>query len=324
MKRVQTLIYLVLVVFVLNSCKTESNKQPSESQPIQQKEETINPVGDYVSADYFKRKEGYDWVAVSVKKAGKNELYVSIRSRADKKKPTCTFDTRVYQLDQNTYVTDLDGAKLHFKFKNDSVSIFTEKEEDMNKLYFYCSGGATLAGSFVKILEKLDDSQIDKTQYTKTLSLQNVGFNISSIAKNGVNQLTVSSFGLINEFNETYTIQNQIVSNAEVEDMNADGSPELLIYTHSATGKKKAFVYAFSVNKLKSMSQVYFQPIEENKAINSGYDGNDEFGLVEQNLIQRFPVVYNGKATGKIKQISYQLVDGEASRRFVVKKQIEF
>lgn len=322
MKTIHGLIYFVVVILVLVGCKTDAKKQKIESESTQTN--NLSPVGNYVSDDYKKRGDGYDWIAVTVKEVGTDQLDVSIRSRADKKKPTCTFDTRAYKLDQNTYVADMDGAKLHFKFQNDSVAIFTEKEADMNKLYFYCSGGASLAGSYVKISEQLDDTQIDKTLYSKVLLFQNIGFNISSIAKNGVNQLTILSFGLATEYNETFPIQNQTVINAEVEDMNADGSPELLVFTQDPSGKKKGHVYAFSVNKQKSMSQVYFQPIEENKAINGGYDGNDEFALVEQNLVQRFPVVQNGKATGKIKQISYTLVDGEASRRFVVKNQSEY
>ena len=110
--------------------------------------------------------------------------------------------------------------------------------------------------------------------------------------------------------------------------MNADGSPEILVYVHSKGSGTYGDVIAYSVNNRKSMSRVYFQPVTENDRINKGYMGHDEFALVENYLVQRFPIYKekdtNANPTGGTRQITYKLIDGEASRRFEVKSVIEF
>lgn len=76
------------------------------------------------------------------------------------------------------------------------------------------------------------------------------------------------------------------------------------------------------------MSQVTFHAVAENEKINQGYQGHDEFTLVEHYLSQRFPIYQDGdsnaKPSGKMRQIEYELKDGEASRQFVVKNITEY
>ena len=216
-----------------------------------------------------------------------------------------------------------------FEITSGQIRITTKKEEDEGLLYFYCSGGASISGSYLKINEALDESQIDKTKFSKVLNLQNVGFNISSIEKDGKNTLTIFTFGLEErEYSETFNIDGEKVINAEVEDLNSDGSPELFIYTNSAGSGSYGNVYAFSVNNKKSMSQVYFQPTAENSKINTGYMGHDEFSLVENTLGQRFPIYKKGDTnanpTGGTRQVSYRLVEGEAMRKLEVDKITEY
>jgi hypothetical protein len=114
------------------------------------------------------------------------------------------------------------------------------------------------------------------------------------------------------------------VINAEIEDMNADGFPEVLIYTRNPEDHDKGTVIGFSVNNGKSISQIYFPPVEDNPDANAGYLGEDEFTIVETTLAHRFPVYENGTPTGTTRQIQYKLEDGEASRRFRVDKIVEY
>ncbi|MGG8495591.1 MliC family protein [Tenacibaculum sp. TC6] len=287
-------------------------------------------IGNYVSEGYTKRSEGYDWVAVSVKQGNNNSIQISIRSRADKKKPTCTFDTKAYPTDNNNIFESFqDGKKILYTFSNDSITITTKNQEDEKTLYFFCSGGATLAGTYTKIQEPLDTQQIDLTSFSKTLTLQKIGFNVTSVKKEEKNTLTIFTFGLEEvEFNETFDIEGSQVIGAEVEDLNSDGSPELFVYTQSDGSGSYGEVFAFSVNNKKSMSQVYFPPTAENKAINKGYMGHDQFSLVETSLVQRFPIYKdtdtNSNPTGGTRQVSYKLVDGEAMRQLVIDKVTEF
>lgn len=313
----------ITFLFTIISCKNEPNK--TKKTTIQESQKSIDVSGNYVSDAYQKRDEGYDWVAVKVTNAENENLNIQIRSRADKKKPTCTFDVwNVNKLIDNTYQTFIDGKAILFQFSNNEIIIIAKNEADNGLLSFYCSGGASISGSYKKIDTPLDEKQIDKTQFSKVLNLQNVGFNVSVIKKEGGNQLTVFTFGLPNDYNETFNIGNETVINAEVEDLNSDGSPELVVFTNKNDEKHKTAIYAFSVNNQKSMSQIYFKPIEENLQVNDGYNGKDEFTLIETYLVQRFPIYKNGIETGKIKQIQYQLIDGEASRKFIVKEQNEY
>lgn len=310
--------YLAVIFLLVIACKSETKKTEKDSTP--ETTEELNVSGNYVSEGYSKRSEGYDWVAVLVTEAENNKLNISIRSRADKKKPTCTFDAVAKKIDDKTYQTQIDGKSILFEFTNTQISIATEKEEDEGLLYFYCSGGASIAGSYLKIHEPTDQSQIDKTKFSRVLKLQDIGFNVSAIKQDGKNTLTIFTFGLKErEYNETFDIEGEEVINAEVEDLNSDGSPELLVFTQTVKSGSYGNVYAFSVNNKKSMSEVYFQPTSNNRKINDGYMGHDEFSIVENTLCQRFPIYKQGdtnaEPTGVTRQVTYKLVEGEAMRK---------
>lgn len=328
MKEIFKLSYLIVIVLFLTiGCKTETKKVEEVSKT--EFTEELDVSGSYVSDGYSKRNEGYDWIALLVTETVSNNLNISIRSRVDKKKPTCTFDAVAKKVDANIYQTQIDGKSILFEFTNTQISITTEKEEDEGLLYFYCSGGASIAGTYQKINEEIDQNQIDKTKFNRVLNLQDIGFNVSSIEKDGKNTLSIFTFGLKErEYNESFDIDGEKVLNAEVEDLNSDGSPELFIFTQSLGSGSYGKVYAFSVNSKKSMSQVYFQPTAENSEINKGYIGHDEFSLVENTLGQRFPIYKEGdtnaEPTGGTRQVSYKLVEGEAMRRLEVDKITEY
>lgn len=309
------------------SCKNETKKIEDVSKT--EFTEEFNIEGNYVSKDYSKRSEGYDWIAISVTEAKSNQLNISVRSRADKKKPTCTFDAVANKINNKVYQTQIDGKSILFEFTNEQISITTKDKNNEGLLFFYCSGGASIAGTFQKINEPIDQNQIDKTKFNSVLNLQDVGFNVSSIDKDGKNTLTIFTFGLTErEYQETFNIDGEEVINAEVEDLNSDGSPELFVFTRSAGSGSYGNVYAFSVNNKKSMSEVYFQPTAENSKINKGYMGHDEFSLVENTLGQRFPIYKEGdtnaEPSGGTRQISYKLVEGEAMRKLEVDKITEY
>lgn len=326
------LFFILFIGLSLMACKQKSDTSNNPAQnmsPTDQDSNSSSIQGNYVDESYAKRSEGYDWVAVSVKESSNNSIAISVRSRADKKKPTCTFDAKAYKTEENSYETFYDGKTIRFEFLNNSIKISTTQEEDSGILYFFCNGGATIAGTYTKIEEDLDANQVDQTSFSSVLNLQDVGFNISAINKDGVNTLTIFTFGLKEQdYNESFEIPGEQVINAEVEDLNADGSPDLFVYTQSDGSGSYGNVYAFSVNNKKSMSQVYFQPISENASINQGYMGHDEFQVVENRLVQRFPLYKKGDSnvnpTGGTRQISYKLEEGEAMRKLVVDKVSEY
>ncbi|MCP4484544.1 MAG: hypothetical protein GY823_08300 [Flavobacteriaceae bacterium] len=187
--------------------------------------------------------------------------------------------------------------------------------------------------------EKINKEQIEKKEvlsienpiqeeqkivFQKTLTLQNITFDISTTGEGSISQLTIQPKGLeIDSEKITFELDGQ-VTNTEIEDLNMDGFPEILIYTVSAGSGSYGNVIGYSVNNGKSISQIYFPEISDNKEASSGYMGHDEFAIIETTLARRFPVYKDGDTnnnpTGGTRQIEYKLKDGEASRLFVIDK----
>ena len=280
-------------------------------------------TGSYATQEYRQRDEGYDWVGVIVSNAGTNQLLFRVRSRVDRKKPSCTWDATAFRESEDTFYSVEDGKRILFTFSSDTLTIAPEDPSGENVLYFHCLGGATVAGKYIKIDGELDPEQVDSTVFSKVLQLQGIGFFVTSVRKGPQTAVTVSPFGLEQSNRvETYTVDG-FVTDAEIEDLNADGSPELLIYTQSFGSGSYGNVLAFSVNNRKSVSMAYLPPVTQNPALSEGYMGHDEFRIVENSLVQRFPIYNEGDSntnpTGGIRQITYKLVEGEAMRQFEVK-----
>lgn len=320
-------ILLLLFSIIMIGCKNK-NASNQLSNPETSAKTSIEVSGNYVSSEYEKRNEGYDWVSVSVTKYTDSTLHIRVRSRADKKKPTCTFDADAIKVNDTVYESNFEGKNILYVFNNESLSIKTANSEESDVLYYFCSGGGTLSETYTKINDELDQAQIDQKIFQKALFLQNIGFDISTKGGGSIQQLTIKPFGL--EIDNT-EIQMEIdggVVNAEIEDLNSDGFPEVLIYTVSAGSGSYGNVIGYSVNNGKSISQIYFPPISENAEASKGYMGHDEFAIVENTLVQRFRTYKesdtNNNPTGVTRQIQYKLKDGEASRKFELDKVVEY
>lgn len=318
----KNIIPVLILISVLVSCKNNTGKDLYSNK----NNEEIELTGNFVTSDYKNRGEGYDWVAVKVNELTDSILQISVRSRADIKKPTCTFDAKAFKTPaKNTFKSSVEGYNIFFVFDADSLLISGETEQDNQMLGYFCSGGANLAGVYRKISEPLDTVQIDKVLFRKALNFNEFNFFIEVYDKD----LTIQPVGL--------TIDNQIVShkiegivmNAEVGDLNIDGYPEVLVYVQSPGSGSYSSVIGYSVNNGKSMSLIADLPsVAENPEAGNGFMGHDEFAIVESTLVQRFPIYKpgdsNAKPTGGTRQIQYKLKDGEALRQFVVDQIVEY
>ena len=318
----KNIIPVLFLFSVFVSCKNNSGKDLSANKNTEETELT----GNFVTSEYQNRGEGYDWVAVKVNELTDSILQISVRSRADNKKPTCTFDAKAFKTPaKNTFKSSVEGYNIFFVFDADSLLITGETEQDNMMLGYFCSGGASLAGVYRKISEPLDTAQIDKVLFRKALNYNEFNFFIEVYG----NDLTIQPVGL--------TIDNQMVThkidgtvmNAEVGDLNIDGYPEVLVYIQSAGSGSYGSVIGYSVNNGKSMSMISDLPqVAENPEAGTGYMGHDEFAIVESTLVQRFPIYKpgdsNAKPTGGTRQIQYKLKDGEAMRQFVVDQIVEY
>ncbi|GAB3332311.1 hypothetical protein [Marilutibacter aestuarii] len=145
--------------------------------------------------------------------------------------------------------------------------------------------------------------------FDKTLELQGIGFHVQG----GDGQVTVTPTGL-EASNEPMTrdIDGQ-VKDAELADLDADGSPEVYVFVTPASEGAPAGLVAFAANKRKSLSDIYLAPLADDQDAADGYKGGDEIAVVENRLIRRFPLVgEDGQPTGKTRQVVYRLMPGEA------------
>lgn len=327
MKKLKKVFFVFVILFQLVGCakKSETNEATAARDSITDRQLSIS--GNYVDESYSKRNEGYDWIAVTVYEVSDSIINVSVRSRSDKKKPTCTFDAEAKKIGKNKYTSNNNGIAIIYTFSEESITIGTEASEENDKLQYYCSGGGNFAGEYKKIKESLDKKQIDPRIFIKTLSLQNIVFDVNTIRKDGKLILNITPFGLKGDNSKISQEIKGTVVDAEVEDLNSDGSPELLVYTTSQDNNHHGNVIGYSVNNGKSMSQIAFPSITENAEAYKGYVGQDEFSIVETTLVRRFKTYSSNdesKPTGKIKQVEYKLKEGEASRKFEISKVTEF
>ena len=104
--------------------------------------------GDYASADYDKRAQGYDWVGVMVRAESDQQIDIKVRSRSDIKKQTCQFDGKATLMGQDAahgtiFQAQANDSTVFFQFKDNMLTIDSPNKYALN---YFCSGGASLAG----------------------------------------------------------------------------------------------------------------------------------------------------------------------------------
>jgi hypothetical protein len=164
--------------------------------------------------------------------------------------------------------------------------------------------------------------------FDETLALQGIQFRVICANEGSLNTLRIIPAGL--EIDNTAILRevDGTVSGAEVADLNADGSPEVYVYVNSAGSGSYGSLVAYAANKRKSLSEIYLAPIEEHRTATKGYQGHDEFAVVEGTFVQRFPIYRDGdinaKPTGGMRQLQYKLRPGEASWQLKLDRVIEY
>jgi hypothetical protein len=166
------------------------------------------------------------------------------------------------------------------------------------------------------------------SRFRRTLGLQGVSFTITCDNDSSINQLSIVPTGLEGDNSPISQDVDGTVTGAEVGDLDVDGSPEVYVYVQSAGSGSYGSLVAYAVNKRKSLSAIYLPPVTENEKAARGYMGHDAFAVVENRLVQRFPVYRDGDAnanpTGGTRQLQYKLVAGEAGWKLVVDRVVEY
>jgi len=151
-----------------------------------------------------------------------------------------------------------------------------------------------------------------------TLSLQGVSFQVNTKGAGSVQQLVVKA----SEHGHAYPVVKQellgSLTGSEVEDLNSDGRPELILFVTSAGSGSYGSVIAWSASQGHTLLPITMPDLSGKLA--QGYMGHDQFAVVETTLMRRFPIYRpgdtNAKPTGGTRQISYKLVAAEAGFLF--------
>lgn len=309
MKRLYTIILGFLFII---SCKEV--QKPAGPAP--------DLFGDYADAAYGKRNEGYDWVGVQIRKVTDSTIQISVRSRADRKKPTCTMDATAVKVNDSVYLADAADKPLRITFTEKGVRFEADNSADAGSFGYFCSGGASPEGDYSRIEGSLDATQADPRIFQQMLTWENTFFDIDTRADGHWMVLQVTPFGLSIDNTPATVRFKGAVNKTEILDLNEDTYPEVLIFTQAPTAGKHGNLIGFSVNNGKSMSRISFPDVRQDEQAREGFRGEDEF-VIEDNMLVRYFPVYKRvegqwRPTGITRRLEYRFLDGEAAREFVL------
>jgi hypothetical protein len=151
--------------------------------------------------------------------------------------------------------------------------------------------------------------------FNRTLSLQGITFQVKSSGEGSQQQLTITTTGAKPPIKPIRQTVNGQVIGAAVADLNSKGLPEIYVFVEGAGSGSYGELVGYAVTKGKDLSPIALP--ELSGALAKGYQGHDQFEVVEGCLVRHFPIYKpgdsNAKATGGERQICYKLKAGEAS-----------
>lgn len=156
------------------------------------------------------------------------------------------------------------------------------------------------------------NGQVSFSKIDSTLKIGKAGYRVDCKNKNAIqNLLSIKPIGFDNEAKEMSFMIRGRVARAEIDDLNNDGFPDLVLYLYTDTSGIFGTVYAFISEGNKSITPCELPDIMLNGKVNTGYKGHDQFSLLESYLQQKFPIYKTGddkdKPSGGTRVILYQM-----------------
>jgi hypothetical protein len=169
-----------------------------------------------------------------------------------------------------------------------------------------------------------------KNKFDTTMKIGKVGYRVTCNNKaNEKSDLSISLIGFEESRNEINLDIKGKVFSAEIDDLNRDGFPDLIIYIFSEGDKRIGKVLAIASENNKGINAITFPDITDDPKLSLGYKGGDVFKLFNGILTRRFPVYNttdstNAAPTGIVRQIIYKVVYGErGAMKFKVDRSID-
>ena len=151
-------------------------------------------------------------------------------------------------------------------------------------------------------------------KYDSTMKIGKVGYRVTCMNRSAErNVVSVKPIGFKNESRDvSLELRGRVVS-AEIDDLNQDSYPDMIIYVLEPSGKTTLFCISSKENE--SLQPIYFPDITNDMQLSKGYRGQDEYKLVEGILFRKFPIFDADTTikipTKKMRQIMYRVVTGD-------------
>ncbi|HPH37358.1 MAG TPA: hypothetical protein PL108_06835 [Sediminibacterium sp.] len=149
-----------------------------------------------------------------------------------------------------------------------------------------------------------------------TMKLGNIGFKLVCSNKNeDKNFVTVSPIGFGSGARDVSFEVKGRIRKAEVDDLNNDFYPDMVMYVYTNDPNDKGTVVGISSIKNETLAGIGFPDIVDDPKLRTGYKGFDTFMLMEGTLMRRFPVYtadsIGAQRTGMYRQIQYKVALGD-------------
>jgi hypothetical protein len=160
--------------------------------------------------------------------------------------------------------------------------------------------------------------------YARDLSLKGLTFHLSSPNEGSENRLRIVVDGLERPGEPIERQIDGTIVDATTADLDANGFPELYVFTQSAGSGSYGGVVGYASNKNKSVTEINLPELSGKDA--RGFQGHDAFAVSGRTLVRQFPIYRDADAnvapTGGERRISYRLRAGEAAWRLQPVKSI--
>ena len=126
--------------------------------------------------------------------------------------------------------------------------------------------------------------------FERQLGAAGIGFHVRAANDTSIGTLEITHTGLVPG---PATIRREIdgiVSGAEVADLDADGRPELYVYTTSAGSGSYGDVVGYAVTAGGGLADIRLAEPTEQQMRDWGYRGHDRFRVEGRRLLRSFPV----------------------------------
>lgn len=185
------------------------------------------------------------------------------------------------------------------------------------------SKDSTVALSSDSVIIKKDEApQTSSSQpFSDQVTYRQFSFKVEApnTEENNFFTLTPSGYSQSNEPQIQKLEKGEKVIKISFDDLDADNNPEVLIVTKKLNPERN-YPYVYSSNGESSFGPVNFNE----SSTKTDYEGGDEYEVAEGKLVSYYPMSKNGTKTGKTKQISYKMINGEAMKQLKENRQSEY